>query len=153
MTESTQPLITKAGIGKIIALFLLKNTKYIGIALVLGALAWQVNSFVKDKIHERETLKQVAQKAAEDRDLALANLAIAKNVADQNREALNRVIAEKEKIDAINITLAKQIADSKVFSNKLLDRINLATPEMDGPVSPILKDVIQTINQKNMEKK
>lgn len=130
---------------------LIKNFKYIALLGVLGAGYWKINDVIKDNQHQKLELKQQVDAVSRDRDTALKNFSDAQRVSDQNKATADLLAVRNTQLDKANVELSKTVTNVRAFSQTLSNKIASTPSSQDGPVAPVLSDVVDAIQKRNAE--
>lgn len=147
-SEKTLKAATKTGLWQAALWFLMKNSKYIAVVLVILSAGWQLDKFIKAKAQEKQDLVAKTAVIAAQRDTALQNFAVSEASAVHNKQVADNLIIQQKKSDAIIAKLLDAQQKSQKFTDNTLNKIANSKPEDDGPIAPVLHDTLEAIQNK-----
>lgn len=118
------------------------------ISLVLGAGGWWIYSTKK----ENEGLHTQVIQLEKDKTALQKNNEILKQTNEENVKALDDLVSLNKKRDAIEKELRNKITEDKSNIAILKRKIAQAQEKDNGPVAPVLKDTITTIDASRVER-
>lgn len=98
-------------------------------------------------IHEKDVIQNQLDQTTKDLVVANQNFVLAQDTANNNKIIIDQLTAEKQKTDAINLILSEQVSNTKLISQKLLDKINSSPTIADGKIAPVLSEAIGAIQR------